>query len=189
MNKKTFVRSFLVIFFLLALTSIYLNNKKGSDEVAYEEAIEEKYSSSNVMKNVNYVSKDTNGNEYIIDASVGEIDIVNSEIIYLTDVKALINLNNSNKIIITSDFGKYNVDNSNTIFSKNVIITYLENKITAEYLDLSIERNSMIISRNVVYTNIENILKADLIEINIETKDTKILMYEEEKKVNIKSKN
>jgi hypothetical protein len=47
----------------------------------------------------------------------------------------------------------------------------------------------MIISRNVVYTNNENILKADLIEINIETKDTKILMYEEEKKVNIKSKN
>ena len=46
----------------------------------------------------------------------------------------------------------------------------------------------MIISRNVVYTNIENILNADVIEINIETKDTKILMYEKEKKVNIKSR-
>ena len=46
----------------------------------------------------------------------------------------------------------------------------------------------MIISRNVVYTNLENILKADVIEINIETKDTKIFMYEKEKKVNVKSK-
>ena len=47
----------------------------------------------------------------------------------------------------------------------------------------------MIISKNVVFTNIENILEADVIEINIKTKDTKIFMYEKEKKVNIKSKN
>ena len=47
----------------------------------------------------------------------------------------------------------------------------------------------MIISKNVIYTNLENILKADVIEINIKTKDTKIFMYEENKKVNIKNKN
>jgi hypothetical protein len=32
-------------------------------------------------------------------------------------------------------------------------------------------------------------LKADLIEMDINTKDTKISMYEKDKKVNIKSKN
>ena len=47
----------------------------------------------------------------------------------------------------------------------------------------------MIISKNVIYTNLENILKADVMEINIKTKDTKIFMYEKNKKVNIKSKN
>ena len=50
------------------------------------------------------------------------------------------------------------------------------------------QRNSMIISREVVYTNLENILKADVIEINITTKDTKIFMFQDNKKVNIKSK-
>ena len=70
-----------------------------------------------------------------------------------------------------------------------MIIDYQENKITGEYLDFSIERNSMIVSKDVIYTNIENILYADVIEINIRTKDTKIFMYEKEKKVNIKSKN
>jgi hypothetical protein len=50
------------------------------------------------------------------------------------------------------------------------------------------QRNSMIISRNVIYTNLENILKADVIEIDITTKDTKIFMYQDNKKVNIKSK-
>ena len=50
------------------------------------------------------------------------------------------------------------------------------------------QRNSMIISKNVVYTNLENILKADVIEMNIDTKDTKIFMHKNNKKVNIKSK-
>ena len=36
--------------------------------------------------------------------------------------------------------------------------------------------------KNVVYTNLNNILKADVVEINIKTKDTKIFMYENEKK-------
>ena len=45
----------------------------------------------------------------------------------------------------------------------------------------------MIISRKVVYTNLENILKADVIEINVTTKDTKIIMYKDNQKVNIKS--
>ena len=65
----------------------------------------------------------------------------------------------------------------------------LENTITGDYLDFSLKRNSMIISRNVIYTNLENILNADVIELNIKTKDTKIFMYEDKKKVNIKSKN
>ena len=42
---------------------------------------------------------------------------------------------------------------------------------------------------NVIFTNPENILKADVIEMDLKTKDTKIFMYEKEKKVNIKSKN
>ena len=134
------------------------------------------------------MSKDAKGNEYIIDALLGEIDFTNSDVIYLTDVESLVKLSNSNDVTITSDFGKYNTINYDTIFSKNVIIYYLDNKITGEYLDFSIKRNSMIISRNVIYTNEENILMADVVEINIETKDTKIFMYENKEKVNIKNK-
>ena len=98
-------------------------------------------------------------------------------------------MSNSKIIEIYSNFGKYNTVNYDTIFSKNVIINYLDNKITGEYLDFSLERNSMVISRNVVYKNLENILNADVVEINIETKDTKIFMYEKNKKVKVKSKN
>ena len=144
--------------------------------------------SSNIIEDVYYSSKDAKGNEYIIKASQGEIDYKQNEIIYLTNVKALIKLTNSNDIEITSKYGKYNSNNYDTIFSRNVVIDYLDNKITGEYLDFSIRGDLMIISRDVVYTNLENILKADVIEINISTKDTKIFMYKNNEKVNVKSK-
>ena len=90
--------------------------------------------------------------------------------------------------MISSDYGKYNTNNFDTIFSKNVIINYLDNEITGEYLDFSILRNTMIITKNVRYSNSKNTLFADVIEMDIETKDTKIYMHEGLKKVNIKSK-
>ena len=92
-------------------------------------------------------------------------------------------------IEISSDFGKYNIDNYDTIFSKNVIITYLDNKIKGEYLDFSLEKNLLIISKGVILKNNKNSLKADVVEMNIKTKDVKIFMYEENKKINIKSLN
>tara|TARA_B100001057_G_scaffold432011_1_gene459868 strand:+ start:1245 stop:1814 length:570 start_codon:yes stop_codon:yes gene_type:complete len=144
---------------------------------------------SNIMENVSYSSKDGKGNEYTVNALQGEIDYNNPNVIYLTNVKAFIKLSESNNDVkITSDYGRYNTNNFDTIFSKNVIINYLENKITGEYLDFSMGRDSMIISRNVIYTNIDNILKADVVEIDVKTKDTKIFMYQDNKKVNIKSK-
>ena len=66
-------------------------------------------------------------------------------------------------------------------------INYRENEITGDYVDFSLNNNSLIISKNVVYSNQKNLLKADALEIDLETKNTKIFMYEKEKKVKIKS--
>ena len=188
-NKK--IMGFLLIIILGVVSYfIYLNFlKKNETNDINSDSLEEKSFSSNTIKDVSYLSKDAKGNEYVINASTGEIDINNSDVIYLTNVRAEINLKNSNKVVITSEYGKYNTKNFDTIFSENVIINYLNNKITGEYLDFSLERNLMIISRNIVYTNPENILLADVLEMNIQTKDTKIFMYEDKKKVKIKSKN
>ena len=187
MKKKNII-FFLIIFLLIFSLIIYLKYSKEVNVSKIEEEVLEEPYKSNIMEDVSYSSKDAKGNEYIVNASKGEIDYDRPNIIYLTDVRAFIKLTNSNDVTITSDFGKYNTNNFDTIFSKNVQINYLDNKITGEYLDFSIGRNSMIISRKVVYTNLENILKADVIEINVTTKDTKIFMYKDNKKVNIKSK-
>ena len=102
-------------------------------------------------------------------------------------MKASIKPRNSSEITIKSDYGKYFIDNNDTIFSKNVIITFLNNKILGEYLDFSILRSSMTLSKNVVYSDLNNTMKADAIEINLETKKAKIFMYENTEKINIKS--
>ena len=189
MLSNRYVKFFLIISLVFILTLLSYKKFYKEDEIKIEESKSEDISySSNIIQDVNYTTIDPDGNEYIITALQGEIDFSNPNILYLTKVKAIIRLNNSDDIVIISDYGKYNSENFDTIFSKNVIITYLQNKITGEYLDFSLQRNSMVISREVTYNNLENILKADVIELNIKTKDTKIFMYEEEKKVNIQNK-
>ena len=183
-GKIIFIILCLVV--ILILLNLKIFEKNNTSEIKPEKLENEVYS-SNKIKDVKYTTKDADGNEYIITAIEGEIDYSNTNIIYLTNIKAVIKLINSDDILITSEYGKYNSVNFDTIFSKNVIINYINNKITGEYLDFSLERNSLLISKKVVYTNLENILKADAVEMNIKTKDTKIFMYENQKKVNIKS--
>ena len=200
MKKKnilwiTFIISFfliLVFFYFKLNDSNELIEKKRELDLSKKEnieMIEDKIVSSNIIEDVSYAAKDAKGNEYFLKAAEGVIDQNDSNHIFLTSVKAIINIKNYRFIEISSDFGKYNINNYDTIFSKNVIIDYLENKITGEYLDFSLIKNKMIFSKNIVYTNLENILQADVIEIDIDTKDTKIFMYETNKKVNIKNKN
>ena len=179
------ILSFIVV--LIVINSKFFE-KKDATLIKPQELENEVYS-SNKIKDVKYTTKDADGNEYIITATEGEIDYSNTNIIYLTNIKAKIKLIDSQDISITSDYGKYDSGNFDTIFSKNVIINYLNNEITGEYLDFSLERNSLLMTKKVVYTNLENILKADAVEMNLKTKDTKIFMYENQKKVNIKSIN
>ena len=181
---------FIILCFIVVL--IVISSKifeKEETTLIKPQELENEIYSSNKIKDVKYTTKDADGNEYIITATEGEIDYSNTNIIYLTNIKAKIKLIDSEDISITSDYGKYNSGNFDTIFSKNVIINYLNNEITGEYMDFSLERNSLLMTKKVVYTNLENILKADAVEMNIKSKDTKIFMYENQKKVNIKSIN
>ena len=187
MNSKKIVKIFLIFLPIAIIFVIYLfyKNKNNSEVKINTDILEDVTYNSNFINDVNYITSDKDGNEYIVSALVAEIDYADRNVLYLTDVKATIKLKNSDNIYITSKYGRYNSDNLDTIFSKNVLIKYLDNKIESNYLDFSMNNNKMIISKEVVYTNQENILRADVIEMNIKTKDTIIFMYEEKKKVNI----
>ena len=181
--------SFLIFFYFKSSPdSNLVEKKKEIERIKKEniEVVEERIVSSNIIEDVSYSAKDTKGNEYFLKAVEGTIDQNESNYIFLKSVKANIDLKNYKLIEISSDFGKYDINNYDTIFSKNVIITYLNSKITGDYLDFSWDKNLMIISKNVILENNKSILKADVIELDIKSRDIKIFMYEENKKVNIK---
>ena len=173
----------IIVFFF----SLKLFNKEKRAPIEKEATVEEVDTTTNIIKDVSYSSNDTKGNEYVLNANEGQIDLNNDKVIFLNDVKATIIMATGEIINIQSKFGKYNINNYDTIFSENVLIEYEDNKIKGNYVDFSLNRNLLIISKNVVYLNQKNFLRADVVEINISTKDAKIFMYEEEKKVQIKS--
>ena len=191
MKKKIFLKIVLILSLIIITWFVYSeyfteDNKLSKPVNPTSEIEEEAVYNSNIIKDINYTSRDLKGNEYILIAKEGEIDLDNSDIIFLTDVTAYIKLvKNSELIVITSNYGKYNTINYDTIFSKNVKIDYVDNIITGDYLDFSMTKNLLIISRNVVYKNLENTMKADVIELDTITKDTKIFMYNSNEQVNV----
>ena len=200
MRKKIVFGTLLAILFFSFVVFFYFksnNNKdlikKRQQTVLVEkkniEKVDEMIESSNIIEDVSYSASDAKGNEYFLKASEGTIDQNESNYIFLKSVNAIVNLEDYNMIEISSDFGKYNVENYDTIFSKNVIIKYLDNKIVGDYLDFSWDKNFMMISRDVILENNESSLRADVIEVDIKTRDIKIFMYEENKKINIQSSN
>ena len=196
MKNKIFKIFFIFFFSIILLIGYFkfinVNNVVNIDKMNEATSVvsEKNSSNSNIIKNIKHVSKDLNGNEYIVEAIEGKINLSNTDLMYLTDVTANISIkDNPDVIIITSNFAQYNIRSNDTIFYENIEVNYSENKISAENLNFSLINNLMTISENVIYTNNENILKADVAEMNLKNKDIKIFMYENYKKINIQNNN
>ena len=186
MNKKKIIPIF--FFLSLVLLVIYFINFLNKETPSKNEAPEIKnIESSNLLSELNFSSEDDNGNIYSLFAQEGEIDFENSNIIFLKKIKATIKLKNSEEILISSDYGKYNTKNSDTIFSKNVFLSYLNNRVNSDYMEFSINKNLMTISKDVSLSNLEYTMNADVIEMDINTRKVEIFMLEGLKKVKIKS--
>tara|TARA_B100000768_G_scaffold156271_1_gene153753 strand:- start:1771 stop:2352 length:582 start_codon:yes stop_codon:yes gene_type:complete len=193
MNKKT-ATQVLMIFFVIFICWVFFFKYFKKDENIVENITIKKENISegdlaNFIKNIDYTSSDLKGNDYQITARQAEIEVGNRDVMFLEDVIAYVYMKDSETIKITSDFGKYNSKNYDTIFSKNVIVTYLDHEITSDYLDFSLLDNLGTMSTNVIYTGKNNKLFADRLEIDISSKDTKIFMNDGEKKVIIKVAN
>ena len=190
MNTKKIQKILLVLlFFIISLIFFqrFLNENKIEESIVNDK--EQNDIKSNIIKEIIFSSKDKKGNEYILKAKEGEIDLSNDKIIYLKKITAQVILNNSDDVLIVSDFGKYNIENSDTIFSENVLIKYLNNRIKSNYMEFSLNKNQMTITKNVVYSNKGNLLKADAVEFNTDTKKVNIFMYDSSKKIKIISNN
>ena len=188
MNIKILIQ--LLLFIILvstAATFYYFYNNKTNANVnkINNNKISINKNFSNLIKNISYASTDNLGNKFIIKSKTGEINIVNPDIVYMTNVEAIINLINSDPIIIKSYYAKYNKANYETNFKEDILLTYQTHRITSQNLDLSFENNLATIYNKIVYDNNNVKLSADILKIDLITKNSKIFMDNEYKKIKI----
>ncbi len=190
MNRKTLIQLFLFLIVLIISVTIfakYFNEEKISKknnviDKNVEENINEK---TNIIKNIEYFSKDNDGITYNIKAKYGEIGEKKSDIILLKNVKAKINTLDSEPIYIQSDFAKYNSKSYDTYFYENTKVEYREHKIICKFLDLLFNDNQAILYENIIYRNLNAKLIADRLEIDLITKNSKLSMKDKNEKIEV----
>ena len=190
MNIKILIQLLLFIILLSTAATYYyfykdnetntnVNKINNNNEISIDK------NSSNLIKSISYTSTDNLGNEFIIKSETGKISIDNPSIVYMTNVEAIINLINSDPIIIKSNYAKYNKINYETNFKEDILLTYQAHRITSQNLDLSFENNLATIYNKIVYDNNDVKINADILEIDLITKNSKIFMDNEYKKIKI----
>ena len=189
MKKKIFIQLFLFSLFLFL--SIFSYNKYFNKEsqsvkkIIPDKNLPKKNIETNLITDLRYFSIDDDGNKYEITSEFGEIASNNSDIILMTNVKAIIEIYNTDPIIITSNFAKYNIKNYDTNFRENILVKHVDNKLNGENLDLSFQNNLMLMYNDIIYQNLDTKLLADKLEIDLITKDSKIIMNDKKSKIKI----
>ena len=194
MNVKTAIQ--LLIFLLIGIfIFFFIKNTflKYQKDIVYLdlnkdkaiEKIETEKNENTIIENLNYVSIDAKGNEYILNAKYGEENKEDSNIILLKQVVGKIKLKNKSDIEIKSDFAKYNTTTFDTNFYENVIGFFEESKVSSDNLDLFFKNNKAIMYNNIKYLDRNTTANADEILFNLLNGDVNIRMFDKKKKIQI----
>ena len=128
----------------------------------------------NIVKDIEYLTTDKNGNKYKILATSGRTNSEDKNILDLDNVRGVITSNKISTVYIVSDFAEYNSYKLNSNFYQNVVINYEDKEITCDYFNVDMKTNFATAYNNVVVTDPKSIMKAGKIILNIETKDINI---------------
>jgi len=188
MEKKTFLQ-IVLLSLIIFLTYIFFYTYLKKDDKTVEKENTDRQTKTDVITDIEYLSKDDDGNTYVIKAKNGIIDAENQDLIHLKNVKAEINFDVNKKIFITAKKATYNNDNFNTKFSDNVKLSYDYHNLECNNIDLIFSENYAKLFGNIKYMNNFTKLLADQIEIDLISRKTKISMYDANNKVKIKHKN
>ena len=189
MNKKIIIQ--LILFFVITLfISLFFFKYLVKTKIGKSDTNELDHSSisnkefSNIIENIEYTSNDNIGNEYIIKAEYGEILDKDSNVILMKNVNAEINFHNNEKITISSSQAIYNTINYDTNFKENVFIKYAQHNVRSNNLDVLFKDHKIKLYNKINYNNLNTNILADVMEIDLLTKDLKIYMNENDKKIN-----
>ena len=145
----------------------------------------EKPKIDNIVKDIEYLTTDKNGNKYKILATSGRTNSENKNILDLDNVRGIITSNKRSTVYIVSDFAEYNAYKLNSSFYQNVVVNYEDKEITCDYFDVDMKTNIAKAYNNVVVKDPKSIMKAGKIILNIETKVININPDNDKKKVSV----
>lgn len=120
-------------------------------------------------------------NPFLIASEEAIISPENSNIVYMTNIKITIEMNDGRTVIIVGDKGKYNKATYDCYLENNVIASDGETEILSDNLNLLSSKDSASIYNNVVVNNKNGQLKADKVDYNFESKYYKISMFKDER--------
>ena len=200
MWKKTLIQITLILLLIILLIWIYFQYKKSSTAPTFQKksAVESisKDKNQNIIKDIKYNSNSINGDIYELKADYGEINIDKPDLIFMTNVLGTIKFKKGNDIIITSDFANFNNKTYETTFIDNVKIIRTNEVVTGDELYLVLDatdnelkinpkkkQNLLLMTGNVFFEKPGYNLKTDIVEIDLITKNSKIYMKDELKKV------
>ena len=139
----------------------------------------------NIVKDIEYLTTDKNGNKYKILATSGRTNSENKNILDLDNVRGIITSKKRSTVYIVSDFGEYDSSKLNSIFYQNVIVNYEDKEINCDYFDVDMKTNIAKAYNNVVVKDPNSTMKAGKIILNIETKVININPDNNGKKVSL----
>ena len=181
----------LIILISYLVLNIYFFDKKDISDLDFNENLvieEDNLNFDNVMENLEYKSSDKYGNNYIIKAKKGKINLENENLLILEGVYGEIKLVGKSTIYIYSNFAQYNRNNFDTRFYQNVLVNYEDKRFNCDNLDLFFKDNFGSMYNNIVFVDENTQINADQVNMNLLNGDINIKMFQEEKKIKILKK-
>ena len=181
----------LIILISYLVLNIYFFNKKDISNLDLNENLvieEDNLNLDNVMENLEYKSSDKSGNNYIIKAKKGKVNLEKENLLILEDVYGEIKLVGKSTIYIYSNFAQYNRNNFDTRFYENVLVNFEDKRFNCDNLDLFFKDNFGSMYNNIVFVDENTQINADQVNMNLLNGDINIKMFQEEKKIKILKK-
>ena len=181
----------LIILISYLVLNIYFFDKKDISDLDLNENLvieEDNLNFDNVMENLEYKSSDKSGNNYIIKAKKGKVNLEKENLLILEDVYGEIELVGKSTIYIYSNFAQYNRNNFDTRFYQNVLVNYEDKRFNCDNLDLFFKDNFGSMYNNIVFVDENTQINADQVNMNLLNGDINIKMFQEEKKIKILKK-
>ena len=172
------------LFLILATYFFYpkiIESKFLEEETVENAVIKTDIKERNTFENVEYKGLYDIDKPFKVKSEKAYILIKNPDVVYMTNMRVTLDMDDGRVIIITSDKGKYNKVTYDCFFENNVKAIDGETTVLAENLDLLASEDSATVYNNVFLTNDKGSLRADKVYYDFETKYYQVSMFSDEK--------